>query len=144
MTGFPCYYCPCNSATSYNERRHQKRVHPDLPFFRYCKICKDHVSTEQSSPPHTHAVDNTCKTCGISFTRPFRLKKHVEERHDKPRVEYSCNFCRKEFPSQEKYSQHISSEHEKGLHGFKKIHNSGFTKLHESIDLICDSNSSSN
>ena len=61
-------------------------------------------------------VDNRhrCQVCNRRFTRSYNLKKHIQIKHDKVSLSFSCYLCRKKFWKQDKYLRHIDN-HKEGL-----------------------------
>ena len=61
-------------------------------------------------------VDNRhrCQVCNRRFTRSYNLKKHIQIKHDKVSLSFSCYLCRKNFRKQDKYLRHIDN-HKEGL-----------------------------
>ena len=61
-------------------------------------------------------VDNRhrCQVCNRRFTRSYNLKKHIQIKHDKVSLSFSCYLCRKNFWKQDKYLRHIDN-HKEGL-----------------------------
>ena len=61
-------------------------------------------------------VDNRhrCQVCNRRFTRSYNLKKHIQIKHDKVSLSFSCYLCRKNFLKQDEYLRHIDN-HKEGL-----------------------------
>ena len=78
------------------------------------RVLEDHIRQVHKKESHSHF----CTQCNYSSYSAFRVKIHIELRHEKKgrkvrKERHNCPDCFKSFPSRRAKTKHMWSEHEK-------------------------------
>lgn len=79
-----------------------------------CSHLESHGSNENE--PNTYispfdAVTTTCGVCGVNFSNPFRLIKHLDADHLEQLAEYKCRICEKQHQKLSELLEHLKETH---------------------------------
>lgn len=123
---FTCTHEGCRDTFKHAEqrRRHQlkctkpkktsKFIESDGKF--KCSRCHKEYNHKQNAIRHYKscgksgpAANKTCKTCGLVFSTPFKMKRHNQSVHEKKKTVLECSKCFKIYSRRDHFEKHEAS-----------------------------------
>ena len=74
-----------------------------------CFDCKKTLTSMKAIEDHMmlkYCQENSCKTCGKSFTLRYNLLQHVRDVHENPQT-FECNHCSKSYAHKSSLTKHL-------------------------------------
>ncbi|KAK7866287.1 hypothetical protein R5R35_007118 [Gryllus longicercus] len=84
-----------------------------------CSLCNKSFLSKLRLKRHLKAHENTiggkmtCPTCYIEFPDYFHLFQHMQDKHQKEKVVYKCEFCNEKFTSRKAFKAHEETHPER-------------------------------
>lgn len=96
---FPCRSCPKRFLTKRSVRIHEySHRNVEKSSESYCELCERQFKHRANFLKHKQRhTDVVCYYCNRVFTDKETTKKHIADRHEKNRKNFSCVICKKPF-----------------------------------------------